>query len=81
MQSTSHLSEPPPYLIDHYNYHYHNASHLIEGLVTHLTEDTHRMNESCITAGPEQTGSRFLEQHKQGQKHQEGKGTVVATQK
>jgi hypothetical protein len=44
--------------------HYHGDSlHLFEGLVTHMTEDTHRMIQNITTGGPEQTGS-WLEQHK-----------------
>jgi hypothetical protein len=43
--------------------HYHgDALHLFEGMVLHLTEDTHRLIEE-IKEGPEQTGS-WLEQHK-----------------
>jgi hypothetical protein len=44
--------------------HYHgDALHLFEGLVTHLTEDTHRLIEEIKEEGPEQTGS-WLERNK-----------------
>ena len=51
-----------PLRINELDHCHGNATHLFEGMVAHLTEDTHRLIEE-IPEGPEQTGN-WLEQRK-----------------